>query len=290
MKPVFGTDLTNNKANEDYNADPFVIATPDEATLREFEKLGEQAEETVKKSGLPLPLTIAKYVLGGISAIVLGSTLSAGAEVGFAQAWENAAWLICIGIACLPAFLALWIYGRLRERKVMEQDDTQALSRSMDQYAELLRQQLNVPDNAKHVELLFFDYKEKDGEIRPVSDTPLINLELEAFRTEEHLCFSDLHQTFGFPLSSLTRISTVRKRTSLISWDKEESIKSPQYKPYHLTTNDMGFVFCKEYHVLELEQNGEKWGIWFPPYELPTMEALTGLKAEPPAQKNEEEA
>jgi hypothetical protein len=51
----------------------------------------------------------------------------------------------------------------------------------------------------------------------------------------------------------------------------------------------MGFVFCKEYHVLELEQNGEEWGIWFPPYELPAMEALTGLKAEPAVQKNEEE-
>ncbi len=290
MKPVFGTDLTNDKHNESYNADPFVIATPDESTRREFERLGERAEETVKKSGLPLPLNIAKYVLGGIGAIVLGSTLSAGAEVGFAKAWENAAWLICIGLACLPAFLALWLYGRYRQKKVMEQDDTQALSHSLDQYAELLRQQLNIPGDAKNVELLFFRYKEKDGEIRPLSDMPLLNLTLEAFRTEEHLCFSDLHQTFGFPLSSLIRIATVKKRVSLISWDKEEPIKSPQYKPYHLTTNDMGFVFCKEYHVLELEQNGEKWGIWFPPYELPAMEALTGLRAEPAAQKNEEDS
>ena len=36
----------------------------------------------------------------------------------------------------------------------------------------------------------------------------------------------------------------------------------------------------KAYHILELEHGGENYGIYFPCWELPVFERLTGLNAE----------
>jgi hypothetical protein len=38
----------------------------------------------------------------------------------------------------------------------------------------------------------------------------------------------------------------------------------------------------KPYHILELEKDGETYGIYFPAYELAAIESLTLLKAEEP--------
>ena len=279
MKPVFGIDLTDNKKNEEFNSAPFIAATPDETVAAQFEQISNEAEETVKESKLPLPLLIAEYVLGGFGAIVAACTLSAGLEIGFSKVWENGSILIGIGGACLVLFLALWLYGKLRSKNVLESDSTARTVQTLDGYARIIREQLEVPADAHRADALLFRYKIKNGELCPVNNFPFINFEFDLFLRDGCLCFADLNHRCDFPLESLRRITTVKKRVTLLSWNKEEPIKSERYKPYKLTQNDMGFVLCKKYHVLELEGDGEAYGIWFPSYELPLFEELTGLKA-----------
>ena len=47
-----------------------------------------------------------------------------------------------------------------------------------------------------------------------------------------------------------------------------------------MTVNNMGNVFFKPYYILEIEHNDEIFGIYFPCYELPIFEKLTGLTAQ----------
>lgn len=289
MKPVFGIDITNNKKNEEINSTPFIAATPDDAVAAQLEQLSGEAEETVRSSKLPLVLLIAQYILGGFGALVVACTLSAGLEIGFSKAWENGSVLIVIGIVCFALFLALWLWGRFRSKSVMESDSTARTAQMLDGYAQIIREQLEVPADANKTDVLLFRYQVKNGEICPVSSFPYINFELDLFLRNGCLCFADLAHRCDFPLESLSRITTVKKRISLISWNKEESIKSERYKPYRLTKSDIGFVFCKQYHVLELEHDGERYGIWFPPYELPVFEELTGLRASAEEENQSEE-
>ena len=53
-------------------------------------------------------------------------------------------------------------------------------------------------------------------------------------------------------------------------------------------SNQYGYS-VKPYYILELERDGEEYGIYFPSYELPTFESLTLLHAENPDDKADEE-
>ena len=49
---------------------------------------------------------------------------------------------------------------------------------------------------------------------------------------------------------------------------------------HKISVTKQGDYTYKGYHILELEINGELWGIYFPCYELMVFEEITGLKAE----------
>lgn len=93
--------------------------------------------------------------------------------------------------------------------------------------------------------------------------------------------FSNLEGKYAFPRSACVAIHTVKKHIRVASWNKSINLNKGIYKPYKLTTDNYGAVHCQYYHILEIRQNGEAWGLYFPCYELPTFEALTGLKAQP---------
>lgn len=75
-------------------------------------------------------------------------------------------------------------------------------------------------------------------------------------------------------------IITVKKRAVMMSWNKDEAYNKGVYKQYKLVEDNLGRVSGKNYHILELNSGGERWGIYFPRYELPVFEEITGLKAD----------
>ena len=279
MKPLFCIDVTENKHNEAYNGACFAAAKPSEENLAALEKMRNNLDDTVQKSQLPVWLTVLKYITGIAGGIILGSTLSAAAEIGFATAYQNASWLILLGGASLVIFLALFLLGRRLEKTVSEDDATQQLLRSADTLAECVNEELEVPHDAATTDVLFFRYKVKDGEIHPKTDLPYINTEFRVFLRNGSLCLSDSETRYDLPMQAFSAIRTVKKRISLLQWNKEESIKSPRYKPYKMTEANLGWVLCRSYHVLEFEHDGEPYGLYFPCYELPLFEQLTGLRA-----------
>ena len=91
---------------------------------------------------------------------------------------------------------------------------------------------------------------------------------------------ANVESVYAFKRSELKTIKTVNKRISIPTWNKEEEPTAGAFKQYKLAVNNIGNIFFKPYHILEVEHNGETFGIYFPPYELATFEKLTGLKAE----------
>jgi hypothetical protein len=71
----------------------------------------------------------------------------------------------------------------------------------------------------------------------------------------------------------------VNKRTSVPTWNKDEEPRKGKYKQYKMTVNSYGNVFFKPYYILEIEKDNQTFGIYFPCYELSTIENLTGLTA-----------
>lgn len=144
--------------------------------------------------------------------------------------------------------------------------------------------ELDVPPDAQEVDVLTFFYKEKGGECKVCEKTMQMNSHFNPifrlFFDDENLYLANLDGKYTFPRASLRGIRKVSKRIRIEGWNKEEPCNQGRYKAYKLSEGDNGLIYCKPYYILELDRAGERWGIYFPCYELPAFERATGLTAE----------
>ena len=139
--------------------------------------------------------------------------------------------------------------------------------------------ELSVPTDAKEVDVLSFFYKMNDGNIKVCEKgmqvTQYFNPIFKIFSDSEYLYLANLEGKYAFPLSSVMGIRTVKKHIRIAGWNKDIPYNKGIYKQYKLTIDNYGCIHCKSYHILELNHNGEIWGIYFPSYELPVIEEIT---------------
>lgn len=287
MKPFWGIDLTTNKKNEKTNGDEFLVAVPSLALAQSLARSSGKADELIGKSKLSLPLRIGQWICGTLGAIVVIGILRAlgGSDgVSLAQAYKNASWLFWLGGACLLVWGILKHISLRKEKKVLGNDEADQVFSNLDSICAGIYSELSVPADAKEVDILSFAYKVKDGNIRVSGRanqiTPYSNPVFRIFADSENLYIANLYGKYAFPLSSMAAIRTVKKSIFILGWNKDMDFKDDIYKQYKLTADRYGRIQCRRYHILEFTRGGEVWGIYFPSYELPVFEALTGRKAD----------
>ena len=284
MKPVLGIDLTEDKNNLIMNDVKFIVQTPSEMLQQRLEKSMDNAEEVVEKAKLPLVLTIIKGVCGIAGLTVAMSILRNLDEHSFTEMYQRAPWLTWIGVAGILIWAVLEVLSRKKAKEVMETDESKNTFSSLESVKESIFTELSVPASAKEVDLLSFFYKVKEDNIKvcrnPMQTAQYFNSVYRIYTDAEKLYITNLEAKHSFPLSSLRAIRTVNKRIVTDEWYKDEPHNKGQYKPYKISVTKQGDYTYKGYHILELELDGELWGIYFPCYELPTFEEVTGLKAE----------
>lgn len=284
MKPVLGIDITEDKNNLIMNDVKFIVQTPSEMLQQRLEASMDNAEEVVEKAKLPLVLTIIKGVCGIAGLTVAMSILRNLDEHSFTEMYQRAPWLTWIGVAGILIWAVLEVLSRKKAKAVMETDESKNTLSSLERVKESIFTELSVPASAKEVDLLSFFYKVKEDKIKvcrnPMQTAQYFNSVYKVYTDAENLYLTNLDAKHAFPLSSLRAIRTVNKRVVMDEWYKDEPYNKGQYKPYKIALTRQGEYTYKGYHILELELNGELWGIYFPSYELTFFEEITGLKAE----------
>lgn len=284
MKPIFGIDITENKHNETVNGSEFIVKTVSQQRSEDLDTKREELNDTVKKSKFPLWLQIIYFITGVYAGIVICAVIGNLGETGLAQMLKNAPVLIISGLICGVIWLILLAVSKTREKKVLEEDNAEGKVEQLDLNVKGIYAEMGVPSDADSVDVLMQIYKVKDGEV--VAKTPgiqlsaYINIDCKAYVENDALHIAELENVYAFPLSEIKSIKTVNKRICVPFWNKEEAPKKGIYKQYKMTVNNMGMVYCKPYYILELSHNNEEYGIYFPCYELPVFERLTGLNAE----------
>ena len=280
MKPFLGIDVTQNKKNEQPNGIEFCVAVPAQALSQALERSMEKATVTEEKAKLPLALRIVQYVCG-----IAGFLAAAGilkADVSLTEGYQNAPWLFWGTGVCLAIWSILWLWAKQRSKTILSSEEsTQTLS-NLEGVANAIYGELEVPADAPEVDVLTFFYKEKNGQIK-VQEKGVVqyfNPVYRIFADSENLYIVNCDGKNAFPLASLKGIRTVKKRARIMSWNKDVAYNEGAYAPFKLTVDQYGCIHCKCYHILELEHGGTAWGIYFPSYELPVLERITGLKAE----------
>ncbi len=286
MKPFLGIDITTNKKNEQMNGEEFIAAKPSQALTQSFEKSLENSEETIEKSKLPLPMRIVQWVCGILGAfIVCGILKSFGGEDAItpAQAYQNVPWLFWLGGGCVIVWGILMLLSKRKENEVLSTDESTLVFDHLEKSSDAILADLGVPSDAKEIDVLSFFYKVKGDDIKVCEkafiSAPYMNPIFHAFADSDNLYLANLEYKYAFPLSAIKRIQTIKKATQITEWNKDEPHNKGTYKQYKISEDKYGCITCKCHHIVEIERNGELWGIYIPSYELPVIEELIGIKA-----------
>ncbi len=286
MKPFLGVDLTTDKKNEQVNGNEFLVAKPSNMLVQSFERSSENAEETIEKSKLPLPVRIIQWICGASGAVVavgIIRSLLKSDDISLQQAYQNAPGLFWFAGIALLVWVVLKFISTRKAKSVLETDESAQTFDNLESTCDAIFAELSVPKDSKDADILSFFYKVKDGEIKMTQKgmqmVHCINTVYKVFADSENLYIANIEGKYAFPLSSLKGIRTVKKHFSMPEWNKEERFNKGVYKQYKLTTDDYGHIHSKYYHIIEVDYNGELSGIYIPCYELPVFEELTGLKA-----------
>lgn len=284
MKPFFGIDLTTNKKNEQLNGMEFLLVQPSPAMTQAFERASQKANETTNRAQLPPVLRIAQWISGAVGGMIAVGILRGMGSVTLQEAYQNAGALFWIAGGCLLIWTILKLASIHKAKTVMEKDESTQTFSNLEGVCKAIYSELGVPADAKEVDILSFFYKVKDGNIKVCEKgmqiAQYLNPIFKVFTDSENLYIANLEGKYAIPLSSLVSIRTVKKHIRIAGWNKDEEYNKGIYKQHKLTLDQYGCIHCKCYYILELNHNGESWGIYIPPYELPAFEALTGLKAE----------
>ena len=182
-------------------------------------------------------------------------------------------------------WIVLLAAGKKREREALLDGDAEDRLSVLSSSVESIYAELGVPETAKEVDVLLFRYRVKKGEPRPLPRNALnpVQYAIRAPKTyleDDCLVLTWLEGKYAFPRSAMKAIRTVRRRITFAGWCKDLPPTDKSFKPFLAGLDQNGFVRCKWYHILEIEARGETWGLYFPNYELQTVEELTGLKAD----------
>ncbi len=281
MKPFLCIDITKNRKNEEQNGKEFIVKTISAATAQSLDKVAEEVAKVEKKRGLPLPLTIVQFVCAIIGFAVFRGILRS--DVSMSQAYSNAPEVFWVGGAAWLCFGLLLLYGKRRNKKTSESEETIITESRADNMCQNVYMELGVPSNAVDVDIITFPYKMKKDTPRPVTlglnHSPYSNFSYPVYTENGNLCIVDMTNKYCIPVNEIKGIRTIKKNMLVPMWNKNIGYNEGVYKQYKITCNNNG-LFLKKYHILDIEHNSEKWALYFPNYELPFFEYITGLKAE----------
>ena len=199
------------------------------------------------------------------------------ADVSFAQAYKNAPGLFFAAGIGAVAWLVLTVLSRSKAKTVLEADESKQAFSYREGVVDAIYNELGVPDDAKKADVLGFFYKMKNGTIKPMDkgvNATFTNFEFMVYKDDENLYLSNLDGKHAFPLSSIGDIRAVEKRICISGWNKEEPFNEGVYKQYKITADDMGYIHCKPYYIIEINLPDGDFGIYIPAYEISVFEEL----------------
>lgn len=276
MKPFYCTDLTLDKNNKEQNGKEFITATLPQDVLDDFNKKSDEHFKKFKKLHMFLPILIKGLCLyAGLMLSV--PLLIRGFRVGFGEMLAQNSLLFIIGISCLLIAAITYLIEIKIKKSVLNGKTEEEFEAEDDKYLQDVYNALGVPSYATETEIFSFTYKESDG-VTPQDD--FFNDSFVAYEDGDSLHFSDSLSVYSFKKNDLVGIRRVNQIVPIAWWHKDGEPTDEKYAKYITPSKKHIHGTIDRYYILEVIHNGETFGIYFPSYELPTFEKLTGLFAE----------
>ncbi|MBO4848425.1 MAG: hypothetical protein J5586_04655 [Clostridia bacterium] len=284
MKELFGADITTLRKNDEFDCVGYETKKISDELNGSIEALSDSAEKLDEETSLPKALRILQWAAGiGVLLIASGIIRNIG-DLPFSQMFANAPWLFVVAGILAVVWAALFIASIMKKKSVAETGVIDDFKQVVDETLEKAMAELNVPDNAEKIDALLYRYKTKNGENK-IFDYSLIghftNSTAYVFGQNGCFCIFDGGSRFDIPMKDLKRIEIVRKKMSLMGWNKDVDFNKEPYREYTMPNEDgYGRIWLRSHCRLIFDLQGEEFCFRFPEYDLGAVEAITGLRAE----------
>ena len=254
-----------------------------EEKIDKIDKLKEKLEKAKENAKIPKWLKITYLACVAFILIFISVVSLRDKSIPFEQfLTQSPIFIIFCFIFCALGLVSIKA-TKIKQRAVYD-------DRMLDEKVELAKRELakayeeaGISPRAIDVDLLIFDYTEENGKtvIRNTDDgdTPYMTNEVKMYEKNGRFCiFYDPH-VCSFEKSELKAIKKIDEKITvslfLFDWESE---RRARLKQKNIEPNDDADF--DGYFYLLVEQNGEEYAVYFPSYELDTIEKLTGMKAE----------
>lgn len=296
MKVLFGTNITENRKNIDTDCKELIIRTVPESYYDSFDE--DAATENVSSDGKKRLRRLTKAVFLILLRIMLGVAAFAslaGVMVSIGEESEGIKdvifsvkdnlLLFVSSSAVLCVSLLLLYRIKSAERKAQEKaysEIDEKNKREDEEYEREVNAFLGVPPSAQTVEVISADYKIKNENVylKPGIITLFFNNEIKMFTKNKTLYLADEENCYALSLEGEKKIFKIEDRLTLLCWNKEQSYKEGKIKEFGIKRTPVGNYIIKEYYFLEVNISGEKYRLYFPPYELKKIISITGAKVQ----------
>lgn len=269
MKNIFGLNLTDKKAS--VNQDDFdgAVFITDKLSAEDMDKISAIQDDIEKQSSklkLPTPLSIIKGVSYLIGMICVLGILKA--KVSLEEAFNNAPGIFVCMFLFLGIAATLTVVEKIKRKKHADSNEFQEHLTSVDDMAKYAMEALNIPSNARSVDLLMYEYKVKNEKTvayrKMYTHTPLM---FNLYDDEKCLYLADHTMVFTFNKSDFKSIDRVKQIIVMSCWNKEVPFNSDEYKKYKIYANNLGTLSVKYYYSIKLASDFGEYEILVPPYE-----------------------
>ncbi|MBR3810574.1 MAG: hypothetical protein IKK46_09755 [Clostridia bacterium] len=287
MKPFLAVDKTNDKNNLELTGDNFKVEELPEDAFDSLDEAEAVVAELIKKKRLPRAIPyifIINLVLtwGSFLSLFKISTFkylgNSRTEI-LVNLFNEHPWLylVCFASVAFTFFSIKYLFPK--KKKEIESDEEIKLAN--DRVAAIensLESRLGVSMDAVKVDIFSFNYKTKDNVFKPFVNGRATNCEFKMFLENGKLCLVEISSgKYVIPYTSIKSIREEKGNIAFYMWNKEEKYNDEKYKKYKIAYDThLRMYSVKKYYVVELDVNGEAWGIFVPPYEAETFKRVLG--------------
>ena len=247
-----------------------VIRRESAALAKERQDINERYGKQMHKS---LTVELVWYVFYSVAFCVAGLCLlySLLGGDGFRPVLAVIAAVVFLATAIVIAVRRKLKKSGERDKKLTDIDDEMGRLRAMSE------KELNIPSDAKTVEIMTYYYHEDNEDIESVND------DMQLFEEDGIVCLHWGGAVYGVPRDSIEALVKVEEEITFPEWWKEEPYDGEKYARYGVRKNGgneyLETFSADFYYSLRFSKDGKAFEIVIPPYEIET--ALEVLKIEP---------
>lgn len=280
MKNLFAMKKSKVQVETDLDGKVFLTNKVDNFLKKELQQNYETYDEQVSKGSLPYYLRIIKSIFFLIGIICVSSLLLAIFDKSLNTVYANAPFTFYLGGISLLIVLVLYIIEKNKSNQLINSEDLKNIIDEIGRNVKKYKEILSIPEDARFIDVFGFTYKiSKKGKviINTSSSFKYINTSVWVYVKNDCLCFANVYEEMGIPLTSLIEIRQINKKALVAGWNKEESYRSKHYKKYKIK-NNYRIIIIKPYYSVIINDRLGVFEFYVPCYDIDEIVKLTNLK------------